>query len=188
MAYVLVVKRYAPFESFGGGFHGDGRNKASFSGSARTIAEVPFDETGLTGEPNGYSSGTLHPSTGATEYFSQVRVSISNLVTGDGSVSFTVHSAGSNPHPITGYGTLAPDIDTYVDFMIEFRDRSVAVSGVVRGDTFPNAEVFLQPPDFKIVTLDHYETTGGRNTGPFTRLAGDNSSEILSTFRRLITR
>ena len=188
MAYVLVVKRYAPFETFGLGFHGDGRGKASFSGSARTIAEVPFDSTGLTGSAYGYSSGTLHPATGAKEYKSNVKVTISNQSIKDGVLSFTIHSAGSNPHPLTGYGHAAPDIDTHLDFMAEFGPDKITISGVLRGDNFPNAEVFLQPPNYKIVLLDHYETTGGRNTGPFTRLAGDNNSQVLSQFRRILAK
>lgn len=58
--YSLVVRRYAPFESFGGGFEGDNRQfSVSMAATARTVGVVLFSQSGaLENAVNGYSSGS----------------------------------------------------------------------------------------------------------------------------------
>ena len=50
------------------------------------------------------------------------------------SLRFTAQTAGANPM-IPG----SPTIDTCVDMVITFSPRAIDLSGVVRGDDFPNA-------------------------------------------------
>ncbi len=179
MSYLLVFKRYAPFESFGGGFHGRGDSRPSYPDVARTWAGVPFDRSGVTGAGVGAASPTTHRTTRSSEYISNVRVTVTNARLDDGLVLFTAHSAGSNPHPIA---VGAPDIDTYIDACIHFNGNGLTVSGVVRGNDFPNLEVFLKTPTDRIHLLHHWETSHGGLSGPFRRLWGRKEKQVITRF------
>jgi hypothetical protein len=188
VASFLLVRRYAPFATFGGGFEGDTRTEATTSptATARTIGIVSFEPSGVLGFTS-YSSGSTFEGAGPWlaekigRHFSKVKAELSNVSVTPGTLSFTVHTAGANPLvPI-----VAPDIDTYVDFKVTFGD-SPRYEGTVRGDTFPNAEVFVVEPNMREVLLFDYRTAGGRNTGPLTRLAGDNSGVVLGHFDVLV--
>ena len=81
----------------------------------------------------------------------------------------------------------APSIDTYVDIHIVFRSQALVVSGSVRGDDFPNAEVFVTDAAGGSILLFEFGTTGGQSTGPIARLVGEHSSQILGTFSSRIS-
>src|SRR5262249_25513719 len=146
MSFFLVFRRYAPFNEFGFGFEGDHRSGPSVStmATARTIGTVSFDR-GSIDKVEGSSSGTQF--TGAGDYVrrllgkpkSHVESSISKKVISKSWISFTASTAGANPM-MRG---AAPDIDTFVDFRAEWIGTGVTFQGVVRGDDFPNAEVFV---------------------------------------------
>ncbi len=80
----------------------------------------------------------------------------------------------------------APDIDTYVDIDAVFRRTVLEINGVVRGDNFPNAEVFLMDERGQSVLMFAFATDGDQTTGPMTRLAGDHSGQLLGPFRSSI--
>jgi uncharacterized membrane protein YgcG len=98
------------------------------------------------------------------------------------SISFTASTAGANPMiPV-----VAPDIDTFVDLRVEWIASSIRVQGTLRGDDFPNAEVFLLDRKGIGCLLFDGRTTGGRNTGPMTRLAGGHESHLIGRFNLTI--
>jgi hypothetical protein len=189
MGFILVFRRYAPFSKFGFGFEGDNRTGPSVSmeATARTIGLVPF-ERGSVGSIHAESSGTEFLGLGAWvrklagKRKSKVSCSISNKIMSKNSLSFTASTAGANPM-VPG----APDIDTFVDFGVEWIGKGLRFRGSVRGDDFPNAEVFvLDSKGFGCLLFDG-RTTGGQDTGPLTRLAGPHESQNLGSFSCAVT-
>ena len=181
--YSLWFRRYAPFAEFGFGFEGDHRTSAStsFTDTARTSGGCSFGP-GLVGPGYGTSSGTRHKlssSSAMSKVTSSVTVASRSLA----QVRFTAMTAGANPM-VPG----APDIDTFVDITASFGNSELSIEGKVRGDTFPNAEVFVVDGVGKAILLWDFATSGGQDTGPMTRLAGSHSDTALGTFfKRLPT-
>lgn len=181
----LFVRRYAPFSQFGGGFEGDTRTQATTSptATARTIGVVEFSATSVLGYRS-FSDGTMF--LGATAWlankigrkYSTVKADVTRISKGRNSIFFTVFTAGSNPL-VPG----APDIDTYVDVKATFDGASgnTRYEGTVRGDNFPNAEVFVVEDSKREVLLFDFHTGGGKNTGP-ARLFGEHADLVLGTF------
>lgn len=190
MAYTLVFRRYAPFDTFGGGFEGDSRTEPSTSlkDSARTIGMIGFSP-GKVGALEASSSGTAFTGCGAAvanllgRHVSTVLSSVSVSTASIDRVRFTAHTAGANPMV-----PLAPKIDTYIDLDVVFRKHAIEIDGVARGDDFPNAEVFVMDAKGSAALLFAFATDGGQLTGPMTRLAGDNSAKILGKFREVLAR
>lgn len=184
MTYALVFRRYAPFKSFGLGFEGDTRIGPSTSpvASARTVDITYFDRAAVE-RSVGRSSGTTHTIFGG-HGLSNVSTAVSRVSVTAISIAFSAASAGANPL-VPG----APDIDTFVDLRVAFSSGRLVVEGQVRGDTFPNAEVILYDGSTPVraVLLFDFRTAGGRNTGPFTRLAGSHESTVLGRFTRPIS-
>src|SRR5262249_403323 len=73
-------------------------------------------------------------------------------------------------------------IDTFVDVTAEWIANSLRIQGAVRGDDFPNAEVFVLDANGVGCMLFDGRTTGGRDSGPFTRLAGEHAEQRLGSF------
>lgn len=183
MPFMLVFKRYAPFETFGGGFEGDNRTGPSSNrgATARTIGVVDFDIATVSPKMLGYSTGTRWFKD-AEMSFSKVTTQLTVGSTANGSTTFTAYTAGSNPCV-----PAAPDIDTFVDLTAKFAPGSVTFSGKVRGDAFPNAEVWVYDGTVgaKHVLLVDYRTGGDRNLGPAT-LFGTGASTTIATFNRTV--
>jgi hypothetical protein len=185
MGFALVFRRYAPFARFGFGFDGDHRQSPSVSmqATARTTGVVPFAR-GSIDSLHANSSGTQFTGGGdwlrklLGRHVSNVTCKLSNKLVSTSSVSFTASTAGANPM-VPG----APDIDTFVDFRAVWSGTGVRFFGVVRGDDFPNAEVFVLDSKGQGFLLFDGRTTGGQNTGPMTRLAGAHASQTLGTFQ-----
>ena len=186
MGFVLVIRRYAPFATFGGGFEGDNRTGPSISltDTARTIGMVPF-ERGVVGSITASSSGTSYRGLGrwvelrAGRHYSKVKCAVTGTAITADTVSFTASTEGANPMiPV------APDIDTYVDFKAKWSAGALQFEGSVRGDNFPNAEVFVI--DAATVgsgcLLFDGRTSGGQHTGPITRLPGSGATSRLGAF------
>lgn len=190
MTYTLVFRRYAPFATFGGGFEGDCRAGPStcLTDTARTIGLVDFSP-GKVGNMKASTSGTAFHLFGTTvgnwigKYNSDITAAVTPSTTTVDRVRFTAHTAGANPMI-----PFAPDIDTFVDIDAVFREKSLDITGAVRGDNFPNAEVFILDARGKAVLLFDFTTDGGRNTGPLTRLMGDHAAQCLGTFTTVIPR
>jgi hypothetical protein len=186
MAFAMVFRRYAPFAQFGMGFEGDHRAgpSVSMSATARTIGIVEFDRSGIY-KIDAYSSGTRFTGGGAFVrdrmfggvHFSHVTKTLTNQAVNPNSISFTASTAGANPM-VPG----APEIDTFVDFSAEWIASSIRMQGRVRGDNFPNAEVFVLDSTLVGCLLFDGRTTGGADTGPMTRLEGAHESQVLGSF------
>ena len=181
----LVVRRYAPFAEFGFGFEGDTRTEATTSptATARTVGVVEFDAKSVRGYRS-FSDGTEFLGVGnwlaakIGKKYSNVKSGVTEITKGPNRISFTVFTAGSNPL-LPG----APDIDTFVDFTATFDAASgnTRYEGTVRGDSFPNAEVFVIENSAREVLLFDFRTAGGKNTGPG-RIIGEHANLSLGTF------
>jgi len=107
--YTLVVRRYAPFESFGGGFEGDNRGfSTSLQVTARTIGMVSFSPLGggvqsTAGSTSGstyigpWAVRKTHPLGAVGKSVGQVRVMVTDVSTGDGRIAFTMQTSGNLP-------------------------------------------------------------------------------------------
>lgn len=190
----LYMRRYAPFGTFGGGFEGDHRDGPSTdtAATARTVGVAMFGPNGVESY-TGYSSGTAWMPAAAlapprlspfpypsprkiNRVYGKVNTTISKLKVNGNTISFTMHTEGANPM-VPG----APDIDTFVDFEACFGD-GMHYKGRVRGDSFPNAEIFVLERSGRTIPLFDFRTKGGRNTGPFSRLFGSGSDNVLGRF------
>lgn len=192
MIYGFFFRRYAPFDTFGFGYEGDGRDAASTSltATARTIGAINF-APGNVGELSGTSSGTGFAGFGKAiqqrlgTRHSKVTSSVHVTTRSVDCLRFTAQTSGANPM-VPAPSKLVPAIDTFVDVHIVFRSNTIEISGTVRGDSFPNAEIFATDAKGQSIMLFEYATTGGQNTGPFTRLVGSHSDQILGEFSKRI--
>ena len=121
-----------------------------------------------------------------------VRVTVSNVTASPDKISFTLYTEGNLPlkdlmfkksiadamdnannkiRPNSPRPQMSPDIDTFVDFVATFSNNKVVFEAIVRGDGFPNAEVFVLDAGSKAVALLDYQTKSGE-TGPLHRLYG----------------
>lgn len=188
MIYGLFFRRYAPFATFGGGFEGDDRSNSSTSltATARTIGSLMF-APGNVSDVSGASSGTAFSGLGAKvqrllgNHLSKVTASVAVSTRSLDCLRFVAETSGANPMI-----PAAPAIDTYLDMEITFRGQAIVLSGTLRGDDFPNAEVFVTDATGQAVLVFEFATDGGQTTGPMTRLAGDHSGQVLGTFSKRI--
>lgn len=178
--YGLYFRRYAPFDTFGLGFEGDSRSAASTSlkVTARTYGYVMFNQFEIVNQFAG-TTGTHYHSSIWGDIAASSKVSLTNVrsrLAGPSLIEFSASTAGSNP-----LVPKAPDIDTFVTARFDFgHQKLMMISGEVFGDDFPNLEVFLLCyRSAHTALLIDGRTTGGRNTGPFTRLKGSHSNKSL---------
>ena len=189
--YTLVIRRYAPFKSFGGGYEGDDRQfSMSKDATARTIGAVTFSPDG-DAKPSGVgrSSGSSYIGPWAVreggkaidKKVGQVRVLITNVTHTSDVIAFTVQTSGNLPmkdlalkkgiattidkanqwaRPGSPKPEGTPDIDTYFDLKVQTVPGALIVSGKLRGDSFPNAEVFLLDAKSNAFPLLDYQTNG----------------------------
>lgn len=179
----LFFRRYAPFDTFGFGFRGDGRKEGSTSltATARTYGLVGFNRAGLIKYFAG-TSGTHYHTTVWGDIVALAKVSRSvawGNVAGPDLFQFSASTAGANPL-VMG----SPDIDTSVAGRFDFsHPTSLRVDLQARGDNFPNLEVFLVCfTTAHAALLIDGRTTGGQNTGPFTRLPGSHADQPLGRY------
>jgi hypothetical protein len=168
----LTVRRFAPFQTFGGKFEGDADSRhipVSRDGSggftseptatARTTMTIGVEGSTPT-EPSGHADLSRHPLFGtgrATVYVTSGSHSTSSV---DGMIE--AKSAGSNPLLLR-----APDIDTDMQIAYQLSPGKLALDGSVWGDTFPNAELFASDASGQAVMLGEFQTTYGAELGPF---------------------
>src|SRR6185436_16615251 len=107
--FALYVRRYAPFLSFGGGFEGDGRGfSTSLQATSRTVGVATFGpRPGTQVGRTGFSSGSSwvgpwevrkHVALGSIgKSVGDVRVTVSNVIAGQGKISFTLYTEGNLP-------------------------------------------------------------------------------------------
>ena len=201
----VYVRRYAPFATFGGGFKGDNRTYSERSeASSKTCGIVPIelhaDRLAIL-QPVGFSSGSRHRLSGEMRgtAVGSVAATVRNRHADRRSASFTLHTEGNLP--ITSMALsgaswsgerrdssnrtveLSPDIDTFLDMSIELQKTEIRFHGQVRGDGFPNLEVFVLDDLGSALGLVDWRTASGWH-GPFHRLFGAKSKNVLATFDR----
>ncbi len=187
MSYAMLVRRYAPFAQFGGGFEGDNRTTASADpgASARTIGTVVFGRAGIA-SVGARSSGTAWVGLGPEvakmlgSYKSKVLASVSVKSSSVDGLSFIVSTGGANPFPLVNFAS--PKIETFVDVSISFSRTNLEIAGTVRGDDFPNAEILIVDEGLNAVILFDFATSGGQTTGPFTRLPLSHVDQVIGYF------
>lgn len=167
--FTLNVRSYAPFVSFGGGFEGDNRGPTTSSTvTSRIATRVAFNpQSGEIGKPASASSGTvfLPLNTRAMAEPASSLTKASRLPNG---FVIMMDISGSNPL-VPG----APDIDLHVYLRVTLSPGRLNSSLSLRGDQFPNAEMFYTDGFGRSRMLLTFETAGGRHTGPAVYLPGD---------------
>lgn len=166
----LYIRSFAPFFSFGGGFHGDDRSfstdledssrisgKVTINVSTREVgtSSVVSSPTFCVGMPCGLAFGTKVVR--GTPTISAEKMDASTIM---------ISVAGSNPMV-----PLSPNIDLELKLTISTTGE---MSGVLVGDAFPNAEVFTVDENGRSKMLLTLSTDGGPMSGPGTYLPGNN--------------
>jgi hypothetical protein len=182
--YGLWFRRYAPFATFGnigvGSFEGDTRTQASGSigDTSRTYGCVLFNRSEAVRAYAGSSGTVLFGLLGGSIHgMATVKMAFSRKPSS--AVEFSAATEGGNPL-VPG----APDIDTFVNVKADFSTPGrLAISGEVLGDNFPNLEVFLYcyRSQQSAILVDG-RTTGGRDSGPGSRLFGTHATHRIAKF------
>lgn len=175
MKFGLIVRSYAPFDTFGGGFHGDNRGPTTASNvTSRVKAWVTFDPmTGKVDKPEAKSDESRHPWFQPKVGVPTARVDSTRL--GPGWIHFRLSFAGANP--ITPR-SVSPTIDTSVALTAAIGKGHLNINAELKGDQFPSSEVILEDHNGGRRMLQSHETDGGRDTGPFARLWGDRQGAM----------
>jgi len=184
--YPITVRSFAPFKTFGGGFHGDNRGySASDFASARVSQLIYFDTDKTEVTTSAWSSPTWHKLnsdfTRTATPSSKVTKDLTVNNNGDSKTfNFETHYAGSNP-----LTPGAPNIDVFSDFSITENKKSGAldISGKLTGDNFPSTEAFISDPlgNNVFIGIGLYEGS------PFTSLWGENKDNKITDFKFSIT-
>lgn len=100
--YPITIRSFAPFKTFGGGFHGDNRGfTTSSSASARVHQWINFDTDKTSLTTRAWSSPTWHSAASSVKKTAIPSVTINQFdasMNGDVSTfSFGTHYSGSNP-------------------------------------------------------------------------------------------
>ena len=76
---------------------------------------------------------------------------------------------------IAGANPLVPsaDIDIHLDLSAKVNGNQACYTGSMTGDKFPNAEVFVVNREDQATMLETFQTSGGRQTGPYLYLPGN---------------
>jgi len=108
-----------------------------------------------------------------------VKTVFRRILSKSGAIEFSASTEGGNPL-VPG----APEIDTMVTAKIDFSTANrMTISGEVHGDNFPNLEVFVHCYRSRTsAILVDGRTTGGRDSGPGTRLFGSHATHRIAKF------
>jgi hypothetical protein len=130
-------------------------------------AQIIFNpQTGRIGAPVASSSGTTWLPTG-TRGMATPKASSTKTVRIPGGFRIELDVAGSNPL-VPG----APDIDLHLNLSVTQSTQRLNVYASLRGDAFPNAEVFVVDDKATARMILTFATSGG-TMGPFTSLPGN---------------
>lgn len=184
--YPIVIRAFAPFKSFGFGFHGDNRGySTSAAATARLHQRINFDTDKMLVTSKAWSSPTYR--TGSPEGARTATPVLKNdgdwsfAQDGDNrTYNFGYHAAAANPKTPSG----TPDIDVFSDFSITENKKAgtLSISGSLKGDNFPSTEAFIADPQGNNVFIGVGQIAKGvgKNTGPFTELPRVNKRDITS--------
>ena len=199
--YPITIRSFAPFSSFGFGFHGDNRgysNTPSYAKndqgpSARAHQRILFDTDKSGISAYGWSSPTYRSGSPGDAERATPEISFTKglkITTADDvkSFEFGTHSAVANPKTPSGF---TPNIDVFSDFSIteNKKARTLSISGKLTGDNFPSTEAFISDPSGQnlFIGVGQIGANVGRNTGPFTELPGENKDNLVTSFNFTIT-
>ncbi|MCC5922121.1 MAG: hypothetical protein JJU23_15705, partial [Cyclobacteriaceae bacterium] len=187
--YPITIRSFAPFKTFGFGFHGDNRgysNSRSYPNdkgpTARVHQVINFDTDKSKISAKAWSSSTSHMLKSGSP---KAKPSINFVDTpkmfskGDSKTFvFGTHSAGANPMTPEG----SPNIDVFSEFSITENKNAgtLDISGKLTGDNFPSTEAFITDPSGQnlFIGISQIGEGVGRNMGPFTELPGENQRPI----------
>jgi hypothetical protein len=197
VGFSMTVRRFAPFESFGGGFQGDAKSRhipAASDGSggfstdsnatSRTSLTIAVEGQVIT-QPTGHADLSRHPLLG--EGRAEVKTTSTSAPTSSTDGELDAQSAASMPLTLANghlsFVPWAPDIDSDVELTYEQKPHALEVAGTVWGDRFPNAELFLSDRSETSVMVGTFQTQAGA-AGPLLELFGAGArvpaSELIS--------
>jgi hypothetical protein len=183
--FSMTVRRFAPFESFGGGFEGDAKSRhipaandgtGGFStdpnATSRTSLTIAVEGQVIT-QPTGHADLSRHPLLGESR--AEVRTSSTSAPASSTDGELDAQSAASMPLTLANgrlsFVPWAPDIDSDVELSYEQKPHALEVAGDVWGDRFPNAELFLSDRSGTSVMMGTFQTQAGA-AGPLLELFG----------------
>jgi hypothetical protein len=182
--YPITIRGFAPFSTFGFGFHGDGRGYSTGNVSARLHQKINFDTDKTTITTSSWSSPSYKTDNPSNSKTAKTSVNF----TGDFTISnngdnktfgFGSHVAGANPL-IKG----SPDIDIFSNFSVTENKKAgiLNVSGSLKGDNFPSTEAFMTDPAGNNVFIGVGQIAAGvdKDWGPLKELPFENTRPITS--------
>jgi RHS repeat-associated protein len=185
--YPITIRSFAPFKTFGGGFHGDNRGYSTDqNASARVHQKINFDTDKTTISAKTWSSPTWHSTAPgfvrtATPEGGIEKGSFKIKSSGDEkNFEFKSNYAGANP-----LTPGAPDINVFSSLSIteNKKEGALNVAGKLTGDNFPSTEAFISDPSGQSVFLG----VGFYEGSPFTSLWGENKDRDVASFNLSIT-
>lgn len=199
--YPITIRSFAPFSSFGFGFHGDNRGYSNIPSyakndqgpSARAHQRILFDTDKSSISAYGWSSPTYRSGSPGDAERATPEISFTKglKITTAGDVKsfeFGTRSAAGNPKTPSGF---TPNIDVFSDFSITENKKAgtLSISGKLTGDNFPSTEAFISDPSGQnlFIGVGQIGANVGRNTGPFRELPGENQDNPVTSFNFTIT-
>ncbi|QOR76225.1 MAG: hypothetical protein IMW88_01220 [Thermoflavifilum sp.] len=145
----IYIRSFAPFEYFGGGFHGDDRTYSTSTAqyvTSRLAHRFTVDPSARTyNAGNVWSDDSYHPDLGRANATKNDKAYIKCFThaadkNGNSIVTFTTVMAGSNP-----LVPMAPDIDVHTRFALIENEKAGTFRVIVNqtGDAFPAAETLI---------------------------------------------
>lgn len=183
----FTVRRFAPFESFGGKFEGDAKSRhipaASEGEGGFTTAPNATSRTILTArvengqilKPQGSADITRHPLLGEDRATVYAFANSASTTPSEGIIN--AKSVGSMPLTKAGGHLLspipaAPQTDTDLQMAYGMSPGKLKLDGSVWGDKFPNGELIASDANGSRLMLGEFQTKYGALDGPL-RLIGD---------------
>ena len=193
VGFSMTLRRFAPFESFGGGFQGDAKSRhipaanegtGGFStdpnATSRTSLTIAVEGQVIT-QPAGHADLSRHPLLG--EGRAKVRTTSTSVPASSTDGELDAQSAAAMPLTLANghlsFVPWAPDIDSDVELTYEQKPHALEVAGAVWGDRFPNAELFLSDRSQTSVMVGTFQTEAGA-AGPLLELFGAGARVVAS--------
>lgn len=175
---------FAPFNSFGGGFHGDGTNRKygdavypnkkmhkNFRIGAKVVLNLSTEEV-----VNKYPYGSMSQWLDTDADYSDAEFQSFSYENGE----LNFHLAGNNDEFIIPFMT--PDIDVHLDITFtKLTENTFKVDGSVVGDRFPSNETYLTDAEGNKIFLGVSgpdNTAGNGFWGPLTELGAEGGEEM----------
>ena len=178
--FPIFIRSFAPFKTFGGGFHGDGENRGFTTSSTATsrVAQT-FTMDASTHSYSGlktWCDPSSHPVLGsATEKPTGGISDFKYTANQDGSNTVSWSSTMSGANPLV---PASPDIDVKTSFSLteNVKAGTLDINVNQTGDRFPAAETFIQDTKGNplFIGVSPYEGN------PYTSLPGDNNRQMMS--------